>query len=82
MDAQAFDRSLRMLCARCIAQALRRDGAHGRQRVLDAMVQLFQDQLLQLVGGFAFLGVDAMMGTLRGKAGLGLLSGLFVLATL
>jgi uncharacterized membrane protein YhaH (DUF805 family) len=30
----------------------------------------------------AFLGVDAMMGTLRGKAGLGLLSGLFVLATL
>ena len=30
----------------------------------------------------ALLGVDAMTGTMRGKAGLGLLSGLFVLATL
>ena len=50
-------------CASCVlgsvAQALRGNGAHRRQRVLDAVVKLFQNQLLQFVGGFARLGLDA-----------------------
>jgi hypothetical protein len=56
-----------MACCACsapghVAQALRGDGTDGRQRVLDAVVQFFQDQLLQLVGCLALLGVDAGLG--------------------
>ncbi len=39
-------------------------------------------QLFNCLFAGALLVVDAMTGTMRGKAGLGLLSGLFVLATL
>ena len=42
-----------------MAQALRRDGADHRQRVPDAVVQFFQNELLQLIGGLALLGFDA-----------------------
>ena len=55
----AFDRMLSMVGTRCIAQTLRRDGADRRQRVLDAVVKFFQDELVKPVGGFALLGVDA-----------------------
>jgi hypothetical protein len=57
-----LDRVLRVLDARCVAQALRGDRADGRQRVLDAVVELFEDQLLQLVGRLALLGFDAGLG--------------------
>ena len=68
----AFDRVLRMLRARRVAKTLRRDGAHGCQRVLDAVMKLFEDQFLQLVGGFALLGVDAGLLKQRLGAELGL----------
>src|SRR6202171_4162525 len=68
----AFDRVLRMLRARRIAKALRRDGGHGSKRVLDAMVKFFQDEPLQLVRRFAFLGVDAGLGQQGLGAELGL----------
>ena len=55
----AFDGVLRVLGAGHVAQALRGNGADRRQRVLDAVVQFFQDQLLQLVGRRALAGVDA-----------------------
>jgi hypothetical protein len=42
----ALDRLLAMFEAGCGAQALRGDGADRRQRVLDAMMQLFDNQLL------------------------------------
>ena len=58
----AFDSVLRMFSSRRVAQALGGDGAHGRERILDAVVQLFEDQLLQLVGRLALLGVDAGLG--------------------
>ena len=54
-----FDRVLRVLGARHVAQALGGNGADRRQGVLDAVVQLFQDQLLQLVRRLALAGVDA-----------------------
>jgi hypothetical protein len=54
----ALDGVLAVLDAGCGAQAPRGDGAHRRQRVLDAVVQFFQDELLQPVGGLALLGVD------------------------
>src|ERR1019366_9193517 len=54
----AFDGMLAVLDAGCGAQALRGDGAHRCQRVFDAVVQFFQNELLQLVGGLALLGVD------------------------
>src|SRR4030088_1685103 len=41
------------------SKALRRDGADSRKRILDTMVQFTQDEFLQLVGGLAFLGIDA-----------------------
>ena len=37
------------------------NGADRRQRVLDAVVKLFQNQLLQPVGSLARLGVDARL---------------------
>ena len=55
----AFHGLLPVLDAGRRPKALRRDGADGGQRVLDAMMQFAQDQLLQLVGGLALLGVDA-----------------------
>jgi hypothetical protein len=57
-----LDRVLRVLDVSCVAQALRGYGADGRQRILDAVVEFFQDQLLQLVGRLALLGVDAGLG--------------------
>jgi hypothetical protein len=54
----ALDGVLAVFDAACGAQALRGDGAHRRQRVLDAVVQFFQNELLQPVGGLALLGVD------------------------
>ena len=68
----AFDCVLCVLRARRIAKALRRNGTHGCKRVLDAVVKFFQDQLLQLVGGFALLGVDAGLRQQRLGAELGL----------
>jgi hypothetical protein len=50
-----------------VAQALRGNGADGRKRVLDAVVKLFQDRLLQLVGCLALLGVDAGLAGLAGR---------------
>jgi hypothetical protein len=58
----ALDGVLGMFGAGHVAQALRCNGAHGRKRVLDAVVQLFQDQLLQLVGCLALLGVYSGLG--------------------
>src|SRR5688572_615349 len=55
----AFDGLLPVLDAGRGAKALRRDGADGRERILDAMMQLVEDELLQLVCGFPLLGVDA-----------------------
>jgi len=46
-----------MLHAGRCPQALGRNGTHGRERILDAMMQLFKDELLQIVGGFPLLGV-------------------------
>ena len=60
-DQSSFDRVLPVFDARCGSQALRGNGADGRQRVLDAMVQLLQDQFLQLIGRFALLRVDARL---------------------
>ena len=55
----AFDGLLAVFDAGRRPQALRCDGADRRQRVLDAVMQLFKNELLQFVGGFALLGVDA-----------------------
>jgi hypothetical protein len=44
------DGLLFMLGALHVAEALGGDGADCRERILDAMVKLFQDQLLQPVG--------------------------------
>jgi len=43
-------------------QALGDDGGDGRKRILDAVVQLFKDQLLKLVGRLALSGVDTGLG--------------------
>jgi hypothetical protein len=48
-----------MLDAGCCPKTLRRDGADGSERVLDAMMQLTENELLQLVGSLALLGVNA-----------------------
>ena len=58
----ALDGVLRVFGALHVAQALGGDGADGRERVLDAVMQFFQNQLLQLVGRLALLGVDAGLG--------------------
>jgi hypothetical protein len=58
----ALDGVLRVLDALQVAQALGDDCGDGCERVLDAVVQLFEDQLLQLVGCFALFGVDAGFG--------------------
>src|SRR5947209_9836042 len=41
------------------AEALGRDSANHRQRILDAMMKLPEDELLQFVGGLSLLGIDA-----------------------
>jgi hypothetical protein len=58
-DQPAFYGLLPVLNAGRRSQALGRDGAHGRERILDAMVHFFENELLQLVRGFTLLGVDA-----------------------
>jgi hypothetical protein len=58
----ALDRLLTVLDAGCGAQALRGDGAHRRQRIFDAVVQFFQNKLLQSVGVLTLLGVDPGLG--------------------
>src|SRR5688572_15212295 len=45
-DKPAFDRLLPVLNAGRRPQALRRNGGHRRERILDAVVQLFEDELL------------------------------------
>ena len=61
-DQPAFDRLLAVLDTDRRPQALRGNGAHGSQGVLDAMVQFFQDQFLQLVGRLALFGINAGLG--------------------
>lgn len=55
-----------MACCACsplqVAQALGDDCGDGRERVLDAVVQFFEDQLLQLVGCLALFGIDTGLG--------------------
>ena len=68
----AFDGVLRVFSSRQIAQALGDDGADGRERILDAVVQLFEDQLLQLVGRLALPGLDAGLGEQTAGIDLGL----------
>jgi hypothetical protein len=48
-----------------IAKASRGNRAHRRKRVLDAMMQLFQDQPLKLIRSFTLLGIDAGLGQQR-----------------
>ena len=55
----ALDGVLRMFDPFQVAQALGDNGTDGCDRVLDAVVQLLEDHLLQLVGRFALLGVKA-----------------------
>ena len=61
-EQPALDGVLCVLGAWQSAQALRDDGADGRERILDAVVQFLEDQLLQLVGRLALPGVDAGRG--------------------
>ena len=68
----AFDRLLRMLRARRIAQTLRGNGAHRCECVLDAVMKLFQDEFLEFLGRFALLGIDTGLGQQRFGAQLGL----------
>jgi len=58
----ALDGALRVLNPLQVAQALGDDCSDGRERVLDAVMQLFEDQLLQLVGCLAFSGIDTGLG--------------------
>ena len=60
-DQAALDGMLAVFDAGCRAQALRCNGADRRQRVLDAVVQLLENELLQFVGSLAFLGVYARL---------------------
>ena len=71
-EQPALDRLLGMLGGRHMAQTLRDDGADGRERILDAVVQLLEDQLLQLVGRLALPGVDAGRGQQTPRIDLGL----------
>ena len=61
-EQPALDGLLCVLGAWQVAQTLRDDGADGRERILDAVVQFLEDQLLQLVGRLALPGVDAGRG--------------------
>ena len=61
-EQPALNGMLCMLDAWQAAQTLRDDGANGRKRILDAVVQFLEDQLLQLVGRLALPGVDAGRG--------------------
>ncbi len=58
-DQPAFDGMLAVFNAGCCAQALGGNGTDGRQRVLDAVMQLFKNKLLQFISGFALLCVDS-----------------------
>ena len=53
---------LRVLNPLQVAQALGDDCGDRRERVLDAVVQLFEDQLLQPVGCLALSGIDTGLG--------------------
>ena len=68
-----LDGVLRVLQAGGRAQALGCDGTHGRQGILDAVMQFPENEFLQLVGRLAFLGVDARLG----QQNLGVDHGLF-----
>ena len=72
-DQPALDGLLPVLDAGRRSQALGRNGAHGRERILDAMMQFFENELLQLVRGFTLLGVDTGLR----EQGLGVDAGLF-----
>ena len=68
----ASDRVLHVFSSLQSARALGDDGPHSRERVLDAVVQLFKDQLLQLVGRLALPGLDAGVGEQTAGVDLGL----------
>ena len=58
-DQSAFDRHTAFLQSFGGPQASRRDGDDGRQRVLHAMMQFFQQKPLNPLGGFILGGIDA-----------------------
>ncbi len=68
----ALDSVLRVFSPLHVAQALGDDGANGRDRILDTVVQLFKGQLLQLVGRLALPSVDAGLGKQTPHVDLGL----------
>ena len=55
-----------------IAKALRGNRAHGCERIFDAMMQFFQDQLLKLVRSLALLGIDTGLSQQSLRADFGL----------
>ena len=61
-DQTPFNGMLGVLNACRCPQALRRDGAYGGKCIFDPVVQFFQDEFLQFIGSFTFLGVDARLG--------------------
>ena len=63
-EQAALDGVLRVPGFGQVAQALRDDGADGCERILDAMVQLLEDQLLQLVGRLALASMPAVASKL------------------
>lgn len=58
-EQPALHRLLSVIDAGRSPKTLRRDRADRGESILDAMVQLAKDQLLQLVGRLALLGVNA-----------------------
>ena len=57
----ALDRVLGKCGALGIAQALRGNGTHSCQGVLDAVMEFFQDEFLKFVGRLAFSGVNSSL---------------------
>ena len=58
-DQAALDGLLPMLDAGRRPQTLGRNRAHGRERIFDAMMQLFENKPLQLVRRLPLLCIDA-----------------------
>jgi hypothetical protein len=69
----ALDRALRVFGARHVAQALGDNRVDGRQRILDAVVQFLENQLLELVGRLALHGVNTGLGEQFPRIDFGLL---------
>jgi hypothetical protein len=66
------DGALCLLDALMAAQALGHDRCDGRERVLDAVMQLLENQLLQRAGRIALPGLDAGLGQHARHVDLGL----------